>query len=152
MTAPMLVSVTQGPEISPFFLVSVFIIILYTTKCFESITGLNISSLFRVNELFVFQIHLNGSELWMNNVLCVCVCVLAGCSVVQALEAATLHPARALGIDDRKGTLNFGSDADLVFLDGKLNVLSTWIASNCVHRNPGTKEHTIRIIDKSHRD
>jgi len=75
-----------------------------------------------------------------------------GCSVVQALEAATLHPARALGIDDRKGTLNFGSDADLVFLDGKLNVLSTWIASNCVHRNPGTKEHTIRIIDKSHRD
>lgn len=73
----MLVSVTQGPEISPFFLVSVFIIILYTTKCFESITGLNISSLFRVNELFVFQIHLNGSELWMNNVLCVCVCLQA---------------------------------------------------------------------------
>ena len=39
-----------------------------------------------------------------------------GCSLEQALEAASLHPARALGIDDRKGTLNFGADADFLVL------------------------------------
>jgi len=71
-----------------------------------------------------------------------------GCSVVQALEAATLHPAKSLNIDKKKGTLNFGSDADFVFLDGKLNVLSTWIASKCVYRNPTAVEHTIQMVDK----
>ncbi|KAI8063028.1 hypothetical protein BDF21DRAFT_347401 [Thamnidium elegans] len=39
------------------------------------------------------------------------------CPLVEAIEAATLHPARLLGIEDRKGTLNVGGDADLVFLD-----------------------------------
>nr|CAG4642518.1 EOG090X06GX [Evadne anonyx] len=75
----------------------------------------------------------------------------AGCSVVQALEAATLHPARALGIDKKKGTLNFGADADFVFLDGKLNVLSTWIASECVYHNPSNNEPSIELVDKAHR-
>jgi len=73
----------------------------------------------------------------------------AGCSVVQALEAATLHPAKALGIEKKKGTLNFGSDADFVFIDAKFNIFSTWIASKCVYRNPATKEYTIQIVDKS---
>ncbi|XP_043269493.1 N-acetylglucosamine-6-phosphate deacetylase [Venturia canescens] len=56
-----------------------------------------------------------------------------GCSVVEALEAATRHPARALGIDDHKGVLDFGADADLVMLDDDLNVLSTWIAGERVY-------------------
>jgi len=56
------------------------------------------------------------------------------CSVVEALEAASLHPARAMGIQDRKGTLNFGSDADFVILTpGDLSVRSTWIAGECVY-------------------
>lgn len=55
------------------------------------------------------------------------------CSSVFALEAASLHPAKCLGISDKKGTLDFGTDADFVFLDDKLNVLSTWIAGECVY-------------------
>ncbi|KAK2587018.1 hypothetical protein KPH14_010980 [Odynerus spinipes] len=56
-----------------------------------------------------------------------------GCSVVQALEAATLHPARALEIESIKGVLNFGADADFVLLDDNLELLSTWIAGECVY-------------------
>lgn len=56
------------------------------------------------------------------------------CSVVEALEAASLHPAKAMNISDRKGTLNYGADADFVMLrPGDLSVQSTWIAGDCVY-------------------
>ncbi|KAL6268116.1 hypothetical protein P5V15_001207 [Pogonomyrmex californicus] len=57
-----------------------------------------------------------------------------GCTTVEALEAATLHPARTLGIDSHKGVLNFGADADFILLDEKLELLSTWISGECVYR------------------
>lgn len=57
-----------------------------------------------------------------------------GCSTEYVLEAASLHPARALGIDSTKGTLSFGADADFIFLDPKtLTVKSTWIGGECVY-------------------
>lgn len=34
-----------------------------------------------------------------------------GCSIEEALEAASLHPAQLLGISHRKGKLDYGSDA-----------------------------------------
>ena len=57
----------------------------------------------------------------------------AGCTTVEALEAATLHPAKALEIDSRKGVLDFGADADLVILNDGLKVVSTWIAGERVY-------------------
>jgi N-acetylglucosamine-6-phosphate deacetylase len=39
----------------------------------------------------------------------------------------TFNPARCLGIENRKGTLRAGADADLVVLDRSGNVLSTWV-------------------------
>lgn len=56
------------------------------------------------------------------------------CGNVFALEAATLHPAQCMGITDRKGSLNFGCDADFVLLDDDLNVLATYIAGESVYR------------------
>lgn len=56
-----------------------------------------------------------------------------GCTVVEALEAATLHPAKALGIDSSKGVLNFGADADFIVLNDDLNLISTWIGGECVY-------------------
>ncbi|QQP35283.1 N-acetylglucosamine-6-phosphate deacetylase, partial [Caligus rogercresseyi] len=52
---------------------------------------------------------------------------------VEALEAASLHPAEALGIQEKKGTLNYGSDADFIVLNrnpmgGPYELLSTWTA------------------------
>lgn len=38
-------------------------------------------------------------------------CVLTGCSVEEALGAASLHPAQLLRIGHKKGTLDYGSDA-----------------------------------------
>ncbi|XP_029174801.1 N-acetylglucosamine-6-phosphate deacetylase isoform X2 [Nylanderia fulva] len=62
-----------------------------------------------------------------------------GCTIVEALEAATLHPARCLGIDSYKGILNFGADADFILLDEKLELLSTWISGKCVYEKiPGS--------------
>uniref|UniRef100_A0A8D8SFI7 N-acetylglucosamine-6-phosphate deacetylase n=1 Tax=Cacopsylla melanoneura TaxID=428564 RepID=A0A8D8SFI7_9HEMI len=57
------------------------------------------------------------------------------CSLVEALEVSSVHPAKALGIAHSKGTLDFDSDADFVILDDDLNVYSTWIAGDCVYQS-----------------
>ncbi|KAL7743127.1 hypothetical protein ACLKA6_015043 [Drosophila palustris] len=57
------------------------------------------------------------------------------CSKVYAIEAASLHPAKCLGIERQKGTLDFDSDADFILLDDNLQLLSTWISGVCVHSN-----------------
>ncbi|XP_075738230.1 N-acetylglucosamine-6-phosphate deacetylase [Rhipicephalus microplus] len=62
-----------------------------------------------------------------------------GCTSVEALESASLHAAEVLGIQKRKGTLDFGADADFVVLDSNLHVLSTWIAGECVWMKPGVQ-------------
>ena len=49
------------------------------------------------------------------------------CSVVQALEAASLHAAEALGLASSKGQLHLGADADLILLDDDLNVQATYV-------------------------
>uniref|UniRef100_A0A669C7A5 N-acetylglucosamine-6-phosphate deacetylase n=1 Tax=Oreochromis niloticus TaxID=8128 RepID=A0A669C7A5_ORENI len=59
---------------------------------------------------------------------------VAGCSVQEALEAASLHPAQLLGISHKKGKLDYGSDADLVLLDEGLNVKATYISGEEVWR------------------
>ncbi|XP_071452751.1 N-acetylglucosamine-6-phosphate deacetylase isoform X2 [Hetaerina americana] len=54
------------------------------------------------------------------------------CSMVEALEAASLHPAQAIGISKNKGTLNYGADADFILIGDRFEILSTWIAGECV--------------------
>ena len=63
-------------------------------------------------------------------------CASVECTVVEALEAATLHPAQLLRIEKSKGTLDFGSDADFVLLDSRLNVRATYIAGKLVWKIP----------------
>lgn len=59
------------------------------------------------------------------------------CPLEFALEAASLHPAKCLGIADRKGTLDYDADADFILLSDDLSVHSTWIAGECVYENDG---------------
>ena len=49
-------------------------------------------------------------------------------SLPEAIEMVSSNPARVIGVDNRKGKLQVGYDADLVILDKELNVLQTWVA------------------------
>jgi len=53
---------------------------------------------------------------------------LVGISLDDALRAASLVPARFLGIEHHRGTLSAGARADIVALTTNLDVLTTWIA------------------------
>ena len=43
-----------------------------------------------------------------------------------ALNSCTVNPARALGVDDRKGSLRAGCDGDVVVLSDDYQVIQTW--------------------------
>ena len=44
----------------------------------------------------------------------------------SALNSCTINPAKCLGVDDRKGRLNAGYDADLVVLSDSYEVIQTY--------------------------
>ncbi len=50
---------------------------------------------------------------------------LVGASLPEAVMMATTNPARVIGVENRKGSIEPGKDADLVILDEKLSVCST---------------------------
>ncbi|HIE47501.1 TPA: N-acetylglucosamine-6-phosphate deacetylase, partial [Candidatus Bipolaricaulota bacterium] len=56
-----------------------------------------------------------------------------GCSLPEAVRCASLNPARLLGIDDRKGSLEVGKDADLVIFDQHLTVHYTILGGEVVY-------------------
>jgi N-acetylglucosamine-6-phosphate deacetylase len=41
--------------------------------------------------------------------------------LVEAVRMASLNPARVIGVDDRKGSLEAGKDADVVIFDESLH-------------------------------
>jgi len=43
----------------------------------------------------------------------------------ECVNCATLNPATAIGVSDKKGSIEVGKDADLVILDNEFNVLKT---------------------------
>jgi len=51
----------------------------------------------------------------------------------DAVQLASLNPAKLLGISDRKGSLAAGKDADFVVLNDELNVMSTYIKGEKVY-------------------
>ena len=65
--------------------------------------------------------HLNLASAVRNAV------TLVGLSLDDALRAASLVPARFLGLDRERGTLSAGARADIVALTPKLDVVATWL-------------------------
>ncbi len=74
-----------------------------------------------------------GSLLPMNRALANVV-DFTGISLSDALSLVTANPARLLSLEDRKGDLRPGLDADLVLLDRKGDVRRTIIAGRTVYR------------------
>jgi N-acetylglucosamine-6-phosphate deacetylase len=58
-----------------------------------------------------------------------------GCSFAAAVDSATRIPAKMLGIDDRKGSIEPGKDADLVILDEDGSVWATLVGGEIVYRS-----------------
>ena len=51
----------------------------------------------------------------------------AGLPIHRAVQMASLNPARAIGVDDRKGALAAGMDADILIADEAFNVRATFV-------------------------
>ncbi|CCM05876.1 uncharacterized protein FIBRA_08113 [Fibroporia radiculosa] len=78
------------------------------------------------------KLYLEGTDTLAGSVVTLDKCVrnfsrFTGCSLGEAIKCATFNPAKCLGIENKKGTLRPGADADLVVLDRQGNVLSTWV-------------------------
>ncbi|KAG6841420.1 hypothetical protein C0991_011314 [Blastosporella zonata] len=79
-----------------------------------------------------YKLYLEGTDTLAGSVVTMDACVrnfsrFTGCSLGEAIKCATFNPAKCLGLENRKGTLRPGADADFVVLDRRGTVLSTWV-------------------------
>jgi N-acetylglucosamine-6-phosphate deacetylase len=61
---------------------------------------------------------------------------MADTSVADAVKMASLTPAAIIGIDDRKGSLVAGKDADVVIFDDQINIMQTIVSGKTVYTHP----------------
>jgi N-acetylglucosamine-6-phosphate deacetylase len=59
--------------------------------------------------------------------------VAAGIPLLDAVRMITVTPARLLGLEDRKGSLVVGKDADIVVFDDAINVATTIVGGKIVY-------------------
>ena len=67
---------------------------------------------------------LAGSILKMNDAIKK-VCQFTDCTLQQAIQMASVNPAKQLNIFERKGSIAIGKDADLVIMNSNLDVFTT---------------------------
>lgn len=85
----------------------------------------------RMTENSRFPCGLAGSGLTMDRVVRNAVEML-GIELSQAIRMVSANPARVLGLENRKGRIAEGYDADLVLLDKDLRVQQTWVGGKKV--------------------
>lgn len=59
---------------------------------------------------------------------------ITGISLIEAIKMVTVNPAKCLGIENKKGSLEPGKDADIVILDEKLEVRATLVKGRVVYK------------------
>jgi len=57
-----------------------------------------------------------------------------GIQLPKAIQMASFNPAKSIGIDDKKGSLELGKDADIVILNKNLETELTIVAGKVVYR------------------
>ena len=77
---------------------------------------------------------LAGSTLKMNDAIKNIIGVLS-LELTKAIDLATINPARVLKIDDKKGSIALGKDADFAVIDKDLNVYLTVANGKIVYNN-----------------
>ncbi len=75
---------------------------------------------------------LAGSTLKMNDAVRNIIAVL-DLPLTKAVDLATINPAKVLKIDNQKGSINVGKDADFAVIDKDLNVYMTVVNGNVVY-------------------
>lgn len=60
---------------------------------------------------------------------------MAGAELTDAVKMASLTPARILGIDSRKGSIDPGKDADIVVFDDAVDIKMTVVEGKVVHNS-----------------
>ncbi|GJJ10848.1 hypothetical protein Clacol_005076 [Clathrus columnatus] len=78
------------------------------------------------------KLYIEGTDTLAGSVVTLDICVrnfvqFTGCTLGEALKCVTYNPAACLGIENRKGTLRAGADADLVILDSDGYIKGTWV-------------------------
>jgi len=58
---------------------------------------------------------------------------VADVSLVDAVKMMTLTPARIIGVDSRKGSLEIGKDADLVIFDNRISIQKTIVQGEIIY-------------------
>ncbi|AZS13430.1 N-acetylglucosamine-6-phosphate deacetylase [Paenibacillus lutimineralis] len=75
---------------------------------------------------------LAGSSLTMIDALSRTV-AFTGKEIADIVPALTIHPAIQIGVQDRKGTIELGKDADMVIIDEEFQVYQTYVQGNRVY-------------------
>jgi len=55
------------------------------------------------------------------------------CSLNELSLMSSTNPAKLLGIDDNKGSIEIGKDADLILVDKDLNLIKTFVLGKEVY-------------------
>lgn len=63
-----------------------------------------------------------------------------GCSLEDAIQMASVNPAKQLNVIDRKGTLSIGKDADIVILDEQFEVAMTFCRGELAYHRGGEQQ------------
>ncbi|MFW5760671.1 MAG: amidohydrolase family protein, partial [Cyclobacteriaceae bacterium] len=58
-----------------------------------------------------------------------------GAGFREAIDCVSINPARILGIDKYKGSIEAGKDADIVIIDENFNVKYTIISGRTIYQN-----------------
>jgi len=56
------------------------------------------------------------------------------CSIPEVIQMASLNPAKTIGLDNKKGSLEIGKDADIAVFDINFNAILTVVNGNVVYK------------------
>ncbi|ADY51308.1 N-acetylglucosamine 6-phosphate deacetylase [Pseudopedobacter saltans DSM 12145] len=71
-------------------------------------------------------------------------CKDAGINLLDTIQMITSTPARIIGIEDKKGSIVPGKDADIVIFDKDINIINTIIGGKSIYKNEEFAERLIK--------